>query len=307
MALTTCNECGKEISTDAKTCPHCGTPKPHKKKAAEYIGAGIIFIIFAIVFFYYFGDKPIQNSVKAKNELTKSSSDSEKPILTDQEYRICSLLIDDDARGMVDGRSDIKDLYKDIPIVLSMRLLQRAYEKNEVAADQKYKQKLVSVTGTIYSLDKTLGNSAVLRMNGASNMFIHPSAEMKDGYENWVASLSKGNSVKMVCAVKGMFVDSVYLDSCQPSYDWADTAAKQAIESLPNEIKNNNKAAFLMVLTTKIVMKVLKKDSKCFTNGTDEQCLDDIHTMLRQSDVELWVKNHPNEVQALKETYKGKI
>jgi len=35
MALTKCLECGKEISTEAKTCPHCGTPKPHKSKIVK--------------------------------------------------------------------------------------------------------------------------------------------------------------------------------------------------------------------------------------------------------------------------------
>lgn len=28
MALKPCKECGKEVSTAAKTCPHCGTPGP---------------------------------------------------------------------------------------------------------------------------------------------------------------------------------------------------------------------------------------------------------------------------------------
>lgn len=33
MALTTCKDCGQQVSTSAKTCPHCGTPAPSKKKA----------------------------------------------------------------------------------------------------------------------------------------------------------------------------------------------------------------------------------------------------------------------------------
>lgn len=28
MALTQCRECGKEVSTEALTCPHCGVPRP---------------------------------------------------------------------------------------------------------------------------------------------------------------------------------------------------------------------------------------------------------------------------------------
>ena len=31
MAMSKCKECGKSISTLAKTCPHCGVPKPVKK------------------------------------------------------------------------------------------------------------------------------------------------------------------------------------------------------------------------------------------------------------------------------------
>jgi ribosomal protein L37E len=31
MAMSKCRECGKAVSTLAKTCPHCGVPKPVKK------------------------------------------------------------------------------------------------------------------------------------------------------------------------------------------------------------------------------------------------------------------------------------
>ena len=31
MAMSNCRECSKAVSTLAKTCPHCGVPKPVKK------------------------------------------------------------------------------------------------------------------------------------------------------------------------------------------------------------------------------------------------------------------------------------
>tara|TARA_B100001123_G_C14817855_1_gene830953 strand:+ start:152 stop:259 length:108 start_codon:yes stop_codon:yes gene_type:complete len=31
MAMSKCKECGKAVSTLAKTCPSCGVPKPVKK------------------------------------------------------------------------------------------------------------------------------------------------------------------------------------------------------------------------------------------------------------------------------------
>lgn len=47
MAMTTCKECGKSVSTDAKTCPHCGTSAPAKKKGKGGIGKWLL-IVFAI-------------------------------------------------------------------------------------------------------------------------------------------------------------------------------------------------------------------------------------------------------------------
>ena len=32
MAMSKCKECGKAVSTLAKTCPNCGVPKPTLKK-----------------------------------------------------------------------------------------------------------------------------------------------------------------------------------------------------------------------------------------------------------------------------------
>ena len=47
MALINCKECGKEISTEAKSCPHCGY-KP-KKSVWPVIVAWIVAIIMAPV------------------------------------------------------------------------------------------------------------------------------------------------------------------------------------------------------------------------------------------------------------------
>ena len=47
MAITTCKECGKQVSTEAKACPHCGAAAPAKKKAKGGIGKWLL-IVFAI-------------------------------------------------------------------------------------------------------------------------------------------------------------------------------------------------------------------------------------------------------------------
>ena len=51
MAMTACKECGKAVSTGAKTCPHCGTSAPAKKKGKGGIGKWLLiaFVIGLVV------------------------------------------------------------------------------------------------------------------------------------------------------------------------------------------------------------------------------------------------------------------
>ena len=37
MALTTCRECGREVSTGAATCPHCGAANPAGKARPDTV------------------------------------------------------------------------------------------------------------------------------------------------------------------------------------------------------------------------------------------------------------------------------
>jgi len=50
MALTKCQECGKDISTTAQTCPHCGAkPSGRKAKDTATSGARIILMTLGIL------------------------------------------------------------------------------------------------------------------------------------------------------------------------------------------------------------------------------------------------------------------
>jgi hypothetical protein len=49
MALTTCRECQKEVSTEAATCPNCGTPKPANRPGAVPRWAKILGAIVVVV------------------------------------------------------------------------------------------------------------------------------------------------------------------------------------------------------------------------------------------------------------------
>lgn len=47
MALVSCGECGKEISTKAKVCQHCGAKPPYRPSLAFVLIAGLL-VVFGI-------------------------------------------------------------------------------------------------------------------------------------------------------------------------------------------------------------------------------------------------------------------
>lgn len=52
MALVKCRSCGKEVASDAKTCPHCGAPTPGRKSfgiAPLLLIAGAV-LVLAVAF-----------------------------------------------------------------------------------------------------------------------------------------------------------------------------------------------------------------------------------------------------------------
>lgn len=53
MALKPCRECKKDVSTDAKTCPHCGKQAPHGGSRIVLFGGG--FLAFLFVFYLMSG------------------------------------------------------------------------------------------------------------------------------------------------------------------------------------------------------------------------------------------------------------
>ena len=69
-----------------------------------------------------------------------------------------------------------------------------AYDGNEVAADGKFKDKLIEITGEVESVEKTLG-TVYVALKGA-DMFAQVRCGLED--ESGAASISKGSVVTLV-------------------------------------------------------------------------------------------------------------
>lgn len=48
MPLTKCRECGGQVSTGAKACPHCGARAPARPKGSAWVGLGLVAVVAAI-------------------------------------------------------------------------------------------------------------------------------------------------------------------------------------------------------------------------------------------------------------------
>lgn len=71
MALVKCKECGKDVSTSAKVCPHCGIKSPGVKASDALKGFALIFVvIFIIAQCSDSDDKP--TSVDAKPQVSET-------------------------------------------------------------------------------------------------------------------------------------------------------------------------------------------------------------------------------------------
>ena len=96
------------------------------------------------------------------------------------------------------------------PINVSADILTSDYDNNEVAADQKYKNKILIVTGFVSDISKT-GDHVLVKLIGSSIIYCH----LKKGSENAAANLAKGQEVKISGECYGItLVGGVNLSDC---------------------------------------------------------------------------------------------
>lgn len=91
--------------------------------------------------------------------------------------------------------------------------LYKDYDANEVAADEKYKGKLIAVTGTIQSINKDAFGNVVVRLN-TSNQFMGVVAVIISTDERSAARLEKHKIVWLYCEGSGRVVGSPTLKNC---------------------------------------------------------------------------------------------
>jgi hypothetical protein len=92
------------------------------------------------------------------------------------------------------------------------------YHRNEVAADQTYKDKMLAVSGIVESINKDFVDDAYLVLETA-NEFEGVQAHLKSSETSKAARMSKGELITVLCSGNGMIIGTPMLKDCviQPS------------------------------------------------------------------------------------------
>jgi ribosomal protein L37E len=92
MALLACKECGKQVSTEAESCPHCGVPNPTISYEEQRLEAEIdrwakeesrqadLYIAAKERTFLWFGWKTVDHHVNLANEAQRKKRDLTKQL-----------------------------------------------------------------------------------------------------------------------------------------------------------------------------------------------------------------------------------
>lgn len=107
------------------------------------------------------------------------------------------------------------------------------YQANEVAADNKFKDKQLLVTGMVISITKDITGGVHVALLGGYNEFETVDASLKDDQAGEAASLRAGRVVSMICRGGTMIVTSPMLEDCWFYTPPATPAASSAVPAPP--------------------------------------------------------------------------
>jgi len=154
-----------------------------------------------------------------------------------------------------------------------------AYDANEIAADNEYKDKKILLSGDVVSIDKDFTETGVVTLRGSGFMGIH--AELSANGMAGAASFVKGQHVDLVCDGTGRVMTIAtlgecisfqeYLNGLSPSVESRLTDFLSGRTSLPKSV-----AAFITEMY--VVGLHLSADSPCL-NNIREKCESDMQAL----------------------------
>ncbi|QKJ27343.1 OB-fold protein [Aliarcobacter cibarius] len=209
-----------------------------------------------------------------------------KSLFTDNETKILNFMIKEELTFFLQGNEPIsifKEYYnsKRTHIAATSNDIQLDYEKNEVGADLKYKNKDIVVSGEVSRISKDAFDSIYLDLKGGTNQFMPPKAYIEKEYIEWVSKLSKKDKIKLFCEKSSMVMGSAILNNCKPLDAVIEEKTNNIIDLIDKkEISALNEDLFIMGFTIKELSKSLKNNSKCYTSNDMNSCIKELNSVM---------------------------
>lgn len=191
MAIVTCKECDKEISSAAMMCPHCGVPIKQKAKTRpvfQVLGVGLMTLMLWTAI----------SSNRNSTDAPKSSAN----------HPSISLPVDD-AASSAKWQQEWEEV-----TAISATDIAKAYEENTVAADQIYKKKLFKVRGVVTNINTDFAGDPYITMDG-TNQFSQPHFSFSKGDLEQLAKLKKGVTITLICKGGGDIAKTPMANECK--------------------------------------------------------------------------------------------
>ncbi|HDL8239028.1 TPA: hypothetical protein ACPZN2_003958 [Yersinia enterocolitica] len=152
-------------------------------------------------------------------------------------------LVDDDYDVFIDG-GDSAVIGDNVTEPMTASQLIAMYEKNELAANKKFKGKLVRIKSTASEIGENAVGQAYIRVDG-KNTFQNVTL-LVDGSDDRVLGLEKGGKVDFSCSMDKYIMRTPVLKSCQFTSDLAKQRKENILSGLSEEKISFRYQAFLL-------------------------------------------------------------
>ena len=190
--------------------------------------------------------------------------------LSDAEMAVLDNILKDDAQSFVDGKDS---LMSNEIINENISTIEKSYEQNRLAADNKYAKKFINLKVKVIEID-SLGNQPYLSLENHS--IIPTLAFFKQDYSSKLMNLKRGDNVSLVCEGAGIVLSALQFRNCELSKDFAihkiDEIKSRIISFLHGNPVSENVQQ--LVVFSLLAERALPVSSSCFSD--EKNCLSDI-------------------------------
>ncbi|MDL2283987.1 OB-fold putative lipoprotein [Oxalobacter sp. OttesenSCG-928-P03] len=225
------------------------------------------------------GDKSTAKSTEKNTE----KSGSNQSALNQDGVKFAKMFFADEITRSIDAdtsripQSEAFNLIK-IHGRVSSESLSKSYSDNEQAADGKYKNKTMIVSGKVRSVSKDSSDTPYLQLNGDGMMkMVNAYFDRKNAGE--LPKISVNQSVNLVCDVKNYMIGQVVLKECKTLSPYAKEKITALTNSVPDVLSGQKTIAKESDNAIKLgyaISAKLPKTSTCWSNIRDKKCEEDM-------------------------------